>query len=99
MSKLIRRRTATGVSAVATVGALVALGGPASAASTPQAPPASARAVAADHPPARPSAGHPHIDPWVAVQLARFDPEAARRLAIYDPWVKDQLAQFPAEGK
>ena len=99
MSKLIRRCAVTGVSAVAAVGALVAVGSPASATTTPQASPASAQAVAAEHHLSRPSAGHRQIDPWVAGQLAQFDPAAARRLAIYDPWVKDQLAQFTTDGK
>ncbi|MFG2266512.1 hypothetical protein [Streptomyces sp. NPDC048720] len=100
MSKLIRRCAVTGVSAFAAVGALVAVGGPASAATatTPQASPASAHATAGHHP-SQPSAGHRHIDSWVAGQIAQFDPAAARRLAVYDPWVKDQLAQFTPGGK
>ncbi|MFI9809995.1 hypothetical protein ACIHEJ_37820 [Streptomyces sp. NPDC052301] len=31
-------------------------------------------------------------DPWIAGQLAAFNPSAAHRLAIFDPWIKDQLA-------
>lgn len=99
MSKLIRRCAVTGVSAVAAVGALVAVGGPASATTTAQASPVSAQTVAAGHHPSRPSAGHRQIDPWVAGQLAQFYPDAAQRLAVYDPWVKDQIAQFTADKK
>jgi hypothetical protein len=39
-----------------------------------------------------------HIDPWVAGQIAQFDPAAAHRLAVYDPWVKGQLQQFTNQG-
>jgi hypothetical protein len=38
------------------------------------------------------------MDPWIAGQLAWFDPAAAHRIAIYDPWIKDQLAQFTGAG-
>ncbi|MFF7238988.1 hypothetical protein [Streptomyces collinus] len=98
MSKLIRRCAVTGASAVAAAGALLAVGGPASAATPLPASPGSAATAAADHPASRPPDGHSRVDPWVAGQVAWFDPAAARRLAIYDPWVKDQLARFTSHG-
>ncbi|MGW5369034.1 hypothetical protein ACWER6_18275 [Streptomyces sp. NPDC004009] len=95
MSKLIRRCAVTGVSAAAAVGALITMGGPASAATNPQAPPASAPVAATTaHHPSGQAAGHREPDAWVAGQLAQFCPAAAHSLAIYDPWIKDQIAQF-----
>ncbi|MEU2556095.1 hypothetical protein ACF1GY_15950 [Streptomyces sp. NPDC014684] len=94
MSKLIRRCAVTGVSAAAAVGALITMGGPASAATNAQASPASVPAAATAHHPSGQAAGHRQPDAWVAGQLAQFCPAAAHSLAIYDPWVKDQIAQF-----
>ncbi|MGW1801734.1 hypothetical protein ACWCQN_38925 [Streptomyces sp. NPDC001984] len=46
------------------------------------------------HHPSRHSTTHWHTDPWVADQLAVFDPRAAQLVAIVDPWIKDQLILF-----
>ncbi|MFF3907767.1 hypothetical protein ACFYZJ_17570 [Streptomyces sp. NPDC001848] len=65
-------------------------------AASPQTPghlPVRTTAVATDHSGSQHTA-HQHMDPWVAGQLAMFEPAAAKRLAVYDPWVKDQLALF-----
>ncbi|MCW7940670.1 hypothetical protein AAW14_01130 [Streptomyces hygroscopicus] len=101
MKKLMSRIATTGISTVIAAGALFAAGGSAMAA-TPQ---------TAGQTPARTTVVHtsdhfyrhlnPHrrIDPWVAGQLAMFEPAVAKRQAIFDPWVKDQLALFePAAG-
>lgn len=98
MNKLIRRLAATAVPAVAAAGALLATGGSATAATARPASPESAQAAPALSHPCRRTAAHQHIDPWVAGQLALFEPAAAHRAAVYDPWVKDQLAQFANEG-
>lgn len=102
LKKLMRRIAATGVSAAVVGGALLVGGGPAAAAG-PQAAAghAGVRASVADaaHHASEDRAGHQHVDPWVADQLAWFCPSAAKRLAVYDPWVKDQPALFaPAAG-
>jgi hypothetical protein len=96
MKKLMRRIATTGVSAAVAGGAVFATGGSAMAAS-PQTPgrlPGRTAAVATGHSYSHHRTAHLHVDPWVAGQLAMFEPAAAKRLAVYDPWVEDQLAQF-----
>ncbi|PZH06816.1 hypothetical protein C1I97_18040 [Streptomyces sp. NTH33] len=94
MKKLMRHIATTGVSAAVVGGVLLAGGGPAAAADSRAAGHTAARTPVADtaHHVSEHRAGRPHVDPWVAGQLAWFYPSAAKRLAVYDPWVKDQLA-------
>lgn len=92
MKKPIRRLAVMAVPVLAAAGVLLGTGGPATAAAVRPASPHSAQAALAVSRPCR------HIDPWVAGQLARFDPAAAHRIAVYDPWVMDQLAQFTNEA-
>ncbi|MFF8592406.1 hypothetical protein ACF061_13330 [Streptomyces sp. NPDC015220] len=103
MKKLMRRAATTGVSAAIVTGALLSAGG--TAVAVPSQAPAHTTArtpvsgavhrfsphhgAAAHH-----RAAHRRTDPWVAGQLAWFEPSAARRAAVYDPWVKDQIALF-----
>ncbi|MER6070173.1 hypothetical protein ABT187_15310 [Streptomyces sp. NPDC001817] len=96
MRKLILMRNvgAAGAAAAMAAGALLAGGSPAAAAhgATGQ------RAVGATALPTG-HGGHRHrglqcMDPWVAGQLARFDPAARHRLAVFDPWIKDQLTRY-----
>lgn len=97
MIKLARYAGTVGASAALVGGALLATAGTAAAA--PQ-------STSTAHLPARTTAsqtggpgysahhgGH-RLDPWIEGQLARFDPVARHRLAVFDPWVKDQLAQY-----
>jgi hypothetical protein len=96
MKKLMRRIATAGASAVVVGGALFATGGSAMAA-TPQTPVhASARTTAVNtgHRCSQYRTAHQRINPWVADQVAMFDPSAAKRLAMFDPWIKDQLALF-----
>jgi hypothetical protein len=95
MKKLIRNVGAAGAAAMVT-GALLAAGGPAAAA----VPGATGHSAIGATAPAGTTAHRHHglacMDPWVAGQLASFDPAARHRLAAFDPWVKDQLTRFAA---
>ncbi|MEU2222117.1 hypothetical protein [Streptomyces sp. NPDC018347] len=94
MKKLMRRLAVTGIPVAIAGGALLAGGGPASAAPHPQGPadvPARVTSTVGERADRHPASGR-RVDPWVLGQVATFDPAAARRLAVYDPWVKDQLA-------
>jgi hypothetical protein len=95
MKKLIWNTGATGAATAVAAGALLFGGGSAAAAVPGATGPTAAGATTG---PAG-QAEHRHhglecIDPWVAGQLAMFDPAARHRLAAFDPWVKDQLARF-----
>ncbi|MGW9033251.1 hypothetical protein ACWGQ5_57135 [Streptomyces sp. NPDC055722] len=94
MKKLIRRVTTSGVCAVVVTGGLFAADGSATAATSHTTGRTPARTVADDTVRCSHRTACQGIDPWVADQLAMFDPAAAKRLAVYDPWVKDQLALF-----
>ncbi|MER6848763.1 hypothetical protein AB0A81_29150 [Streptomyces flaveolus] len=98
MNKPMRHVVTTGIAAVGVGGALLA--GAGSATATPQHRGHTDRpaTVTAGRHHARSSALHQRTDPWVMDQLRRFDPAAARRIAVYDPWVKDQLAQFAGQA-
>ncbi|MFD8029063.1 hypothetical protein ACFV3F_09910 [Streptomyces sp. NPDC059717] len=86
MNKLVRRLTTAGVSAAFLSGALFAAGGSAIAA-TPQTPGhAPASAVVADTKVATVHTQH-RVDPWIADQVAMFD-----------PWVVGQLEDFVPSG-
>ncbi|GAA2873998.1 hypothetical protein [Streptomyces mexicanus] len=99
MRKPIRRLATVGAPAMVAAGTLLAAGGPATAATEHPSSHASAESrVVVRHQPSRHPASHRHMDPWIAGQLAWFDPAAAHRIAIYDPWIKDQLAQFTGGG-
>jgi hypothetical protein len=94
MKKLIRRVTTSGVCAVVVAGALFAADGSATAATSHTTGRTPARTVADDTGHYSHRTARQGMDPWVADQLAMFDPAAAKRLAVYDPWVADQLALF-----
>lgn len=95
MRKLIRNGGAAGAATMVVAGVLLATGGSAAAAPRPTGHGAAGTAAvhAGPRTPCRRAPGQ-RIDPWVAGQLAWFDPAARHRLAVYDPWVKDQLARF-----
>ena len=95
MKKIMRRVSRAGISAALVGGALLAAGGPATAA-TSQVNERTAVVDSASHNlsgygsrnhgygyAAEQRGAHDHPDPWVAGQLAMFD-----------PWITDQLAMF-----
>ncbi|MFF7969715.1 hypothetical protein [Streptomyces sp. NPDC007905] len=103
MMKLMRRMAAVGVSAAALAGVVTATGGSAAAATAHKTQHPDALVATAGTGVTTAGTGHCNeslrtthhrVDPWIADQLAAFEPAAARRLAVYDPWVKDQLAHF-----
>ncbi|MGW5464355.1 hypothetical protein [Streptomyces sp. NPDC003996] len=94
MRKLIRNLGAAGAATAMAAGAFLVGGSPAAAApqdtghTTAGATPGPAGHAEYRH------RGLPCMDPWVAGQLAMFDPAARHRLAVFDPWIKDQLARY-----
>ena len=96
MTRLMRRFAVVIIPSVVAAGALLGTGSPAIAATAQLAAHPSARIPAIVN---EQMAAHRHIDPWIADQLALFDPAAARRIAVYDPWVKDQLARFADQAR
>ncbi|MYQ98510.1 MULTISPECIES: hypothetical protein [unclassified Streptomyces] len=95
MIKLARHAGTVGASAALVGGALLATAGTAAAAPQSAAHlPARTTASQTGSPSCSAHRGGHRLDPWIEGQLARFDPAAKRRLAVFDPWVKDQLAQY-----
>ncbi|MEU6773746.1 hypothetical protein [Streptomyces sp. NPDC046759] len=98
MQKLTRNAGATGLATAMVAAALLASGTSAAATTPSDAGHTATRATAAHSSQNQyRHTGHRRcMDPWVAGQVATFDPVARHRLAVYDPWVKDQLTRFVA---